>query len=157
MVATESRRRAALLTEQFRDGKISNFDFEESWPRCDRRDRALRAIGTMLWRFYSDGHEHTLVEEGYVLSPEGREIFDRCALFLRTDLEYQWPKENFIGVGGLGVLGRILTLGLSVFIDRAWRRREERRLTAMAVIGEKAAWPFLTTDEYSLHQNPRSQ
>jgi hypothetical protein len=61
----------------------------------------------MLWRFYSDLEQHTLVEEGHMLAAEGREIFNRCILFLRTDLEYQWPKENFTGIGGLGILGRI--------------------------------------------------
>ena len=102
MVDTEPRQRAAELIEKLRDGTISNFDFEESWPRYDKRDRALRAIETMIWRFYSDGHEHTLAEEGHLLTAEGREIFDRCVLFLRTGLEYQWPKDNFIGIGGLG-------------------------------------------------------
>jgi hypothetical protein len=51
------------------------------------------------------------------LTAEGREFFERCLLFLRTGLEYQWPKDNFIGIGGLGLLGRLFTRGLSAFLD----------------------------------------
>jgi len=108
----------------------------------------------MLWRSYSDVHEHTVTEEGHQLSPEVREIFDRCALFLRTDLEYRWPTDNFAGNGGLGIPGRILTLGLSAFLDRALQRREERRLRQMRVIGEGASWPFFSTVDYERHHAP---
>jgi hypothetical protein len=151
MIDIEARSRAAELIEKFSDGRLSNFDFEESWPRYDRRGHALRAIETMLWRFYSDGYEHTLVEDGYILTAEGRQIFDRCILFLRTDLEYRWLRDNFLGIGGLGLLGRVLTLGLSVFLDRALQRSEERRLTELQVIGANAVWPFFTTAEFVQH------
>ena len=153
MVDAEARRRAAELVERFRDGTISNFEFDESWPRCDRRDRGLRAVKTMIWRFYSDLEEHTLTEEGHMLTSDRLDICDRCVLFMRSDLEYAWPEDNFLGIGGLGIAGRIFTLGLSVFIDRALRRREERRLHAMQVIGENATWPFLTSREYALHRS----
>jgi hypothetical protein len=94
MVDVESRRCAAEIVERFRDGTISNFDFEELWPVHDRRDRGLKAIRTLLWRFYDDGHEHTLTEEGHLLTPEGRDLFDRCALFRRTNFEYVWLKTT---------------------------------------------------------------
>jgi hypothetical protein len=152
MVDFEARARAADLIDEFKDGAISNLDFEESYPRYDKRDRAMKAIETMLWRFYDDCSEHTLVEEGHDLSPEGRALFDRCALYLRTGLEYQWTEDNFRGIGGLGIVGRILTLGLSIFLDRALQRREERRLAALQVFGSNAVWPFFTTAEYLLHR-----
>ncbi len=144
--------KAADLIIRFRDGHITNFDFDESWPHYDRRDRGLKAVQTMLWRSYSDVHEHTLTEEGHQLSPELHELFDRCALFLRTDLEYEWPYDNFIGIGGLGIFGRILTLGLSTFLDRAIQKREEQRLTQMLVIGTEAAWPFISVTDYERHR-----
>jgi hypothetical protein len=152
MVDTEPRRQAAELIEKFRDGLISNFDFEDSWPRADRRDRAMKAISTMLWRTYSDVQEHRLIEEGHLLTSEQREIFNRCW----TNLEYQWAEDSFIGIGGLGAFGRIFTLGLSALVEGTLRRREERRLTALHVIGEEATWPFLTADEYQLHQSGRT-
>ena len=152
MIDTDSRRNAAELIERFRDGEISNFEFADSWPRYDGRDRALKAVETMLWRSYSDLDEHTLAEEGHELTSEVRDIFDRCILFLRSDLEYQWPEDNFIGIRGLGSFGRIFTLGLSVFLDRARERREKRRLVALRVVGENAVWPFFETEEYTLQR-----
>ena len=101
-VDIESRQRAAELTEEFRDGIISNFDFEEAWPSYDKRDRALKAIETMLWRFYSDGHEQAMVEEGHTLNSEQGEIFNRCVLFLRTDLNIngRWTTSLLLVVWG---------------------------------------------------------
>ncbi len=106
----------------------------------------------MLWRYYDDCREHTMTEEGHLLTPEGRELFDRCALFLRTRLEYLWPEDNFVGIGGLGIVGRICTLGLSVFFDRALERRAMRELEVIEAIGSTAVWPFFTTEEYSQHR-----
>lgn len=152
MVDVQARQQAADLIEKFRDGTISNFEFQDSYPRYDRRDRALRAIETFLWMFYDDCREHTLVEPKHALTPAGRELFERCALFLRTQLEYQWPEDNFIGIDGLGVVPRILTLGLSWLLDRALRRRNERKLGRLQLDESNPIWPFFTMEEYSLHR-----
>jgi len=113
----------------------------------------MKAISTMLWRTYSDLHEHTLADEGLELPPEQREIFNRCVLFLLTDLEYQWAEDNFIGFRLLGFLERVFTFGLSTRLATCLHGREERRLIALHVIGEEAIWPFLTANEYRLHQS----
>jgi len=129
--------------------------FEQRWPRFDH------GIYCSLSDWFAEFLQHNRISPlallvttvfwtvlwgpaGLILAlrSEGREIFDRCALFLRTDLEYQWPKDNFVGIGGLGPVGRILTLGLSVFFDRALRRREEQRLTELRVVGPNATWPL---------------
>jgi hypothetical protein len=57
-------------------------------------------------------------------------------------------EDNFIGIGGLGMLGRILTLGLSTFLDRALQRRAERELAKMRVTGPDPIWPFPTVQDY---------
>lgn len=101
----------------------------------------------MLWRFYDDREEHRLSHEGHLLTPDGRAIFNRCVAFLRSDLEYEWRDDNFRNFGGFGVAGQIITLGLSIFVDRWMRKREERRLVYLKVIGEEAIWPFLTSSD----------
>lgn len=153
MVDEVARRSAADLVEKFRDGSLSNFDFEESWPLCDRRDRALRAIETMLWRFYDDGFEHKLTDEGHLLNSEGHDIFSRCAAFLRSNLEYEWPDDNFASVGGFGLPGRVLSLGLSIFVERWLQRREVQTLSNLSVIGANATWPFLTSADLASHRS----
>ncbi len=87
MAGLQARRTAAQAVRDFRDCRISNCDFEAKWPRYDKRDRGLLAIETMLWRSYDDLHEHKL-DGGHALTQEGRDMFDRCALFLETGIEY---------------------------------------------------------------------
>ena len=146
MVEHEARRRAAQLVRRFRDGEITNEEFDAAWPDS-REDRALPAVSTMLWASYSDLREHRL-EGRQALTHEGRQLFGRCALFLDLDYEYEWPKHNFIGIGGLGPWFRVLTLGLSWFVDR-WIKQRNRRLQAeMEAAGDFDVWPFRRRTDY---------
>jgi len=95
MVDAKARKVAVEAIRSFRDCRISNLDFEEQWPWYDENDRALFAIETMLRRFYDDSHEHKL-DGRHALTPAGRDILDRCVLFLETELEYKWPKDDFM-------------------------------------------------------------
>jgi hypothetical protein len=140
MVDPQARRNAAQAVLDFRDCRISNCDFEAKWPRYDKRDRGLLAIETMLWRFYDDLREHKL-DEPFALTQEGRDMFDRCALFLETGIEYQWPKDDFIAYGP-GT--EIVTLGLP---DAAGRE-----LIDLHVIGDDACWPFATRAEFEFYR-----
>ncbi len=153
MVDEVARLCAADLVEMLRDGGISNFDFEESWPLYDRRDKAVIAVETMLWRYYDDGFEHKLTDEGHLLDSEGHKTFSRCAAFLRSNLEYEWPDDNFASVGGFGLPGRVLSLGLSILVERWLRRREVQKLSNLSVIGANATWPFLTFADLTAQQS----
>ncbi len=139
MINRHNRERAASLIEQLRDGTLSNFDFEAQWPQC-RSDRALKAIGSMLWRYYDDLFEHTLTE-AYAVSGEAREIFDRCALFLFSDLEYLWPRDDFFDAGvdsGSGLLGLSDTCFDFPDCDPE----------GTGVGGDIAVWPFMRAAEF---------
>jgi hypothetical protein len=138
MVDAASRTRAAEAIQRFRDGAITNMEFEGLWPCYDRRDRGLRAIETMLWRFYDDFREHKLAED-YELTPEGRRLFDRCILFLRTELEYSWADDDFIGTRSHAGL---TLLGLS---ESNW---EDVRLKHLHIVGDDPFWPFFSRREY---------
>jgi hypothetical protein len=146
MVDCEARRRAAQLVRRFGDGEITNDEFEDDWPDS-RDDRALRAVGTMLWGSYSDLYPHRLVGK-HALAEEGRRLFRRCALFLESDREYEWPRDSFTGIGGFGPVIRVLTLGLSYFADR-WIERGHRRARAeLEAAGDFGVWPFLQRADY---------
>jgi hypothetical protein len=138
MIDRHDRNRAASLVEQLRDGKVSNFDFEGQWPQRGD-DRALKAISSMLWSYYDDLYEHNLTE-AHALSGEARELFDRCALFLLSDLEYLWPRDNFVSAGSSTTRG---LLGLS----GTWRFPGcDPEDTGAS--GDVAVWPFLTAADY---------
>ena len=81
------RREAAKSVRRFRDGEITNDEFEDSfYPLLGRTDdRALRAIATAIWCSYKGLREETLP----ALHGEDRALFDRCVLFLRSDLPYE--------------------------------------------------------------------
>jgi hypothetical protein len=158
-----SREAATSLIFRFRDGKLTNDQFEDQWPCSD--DRALRAISTMIWCFYNDTHEHTLTGR-YGLTAEGHALMTRCALFAESDLPYEWPEDNFIGIGGLGspvILGLTvlsafwlqvwwplmpLTIGSVLLIDQWVKRRLARFWERMETIGDLSIWPFIHQADY---------
>jgi hypothetical protein len=148
MVDSESRRVAAEVLEKFRDGVITNCDFEGLWPLYNRGDRGPNAIETMVWRYYDDLREHKLTGE-HSLTDLGRLVFDRCVLFLRTECEYAWPDDNF-APGKPGSRG-LITLGLSDAHDRL----EETCLKELHVEGESPFWPFCSRSEYECAQSRR--
>ncbi len=93
MVYRRKRALAAGVLREFRDGGITNDEYEDRWPR-NRGDRVFWAIYDQLWFYYDDIKTHRLTGK-YELSPESRELFDRCILFLESDLEYDWPAAKF--------------------------------------------------------------
>lgn len=139
MVERIIRDRAASLVERFRDGQISNFDFEAQWPHA-KNDRALDAISSVLWGFYDDLHEHKLIEE-FALSSEARKLFDRCVLFLYSNLEYVCAETGSIAASSVpagGILGLSNTGGSF----------PGSGLVSDDSAGDAAAWPFFTLSDY---------
>jgi hypothetical protein len=87
-----------------------------------------------LWLGYSDVREPAL-SGTYPLTLENRAVYERCLLFLKSDLEFQWPPSDFkLRYGLLRVLG----------FGRALKRREDPEMS----IGEKEFWPFLKKVDY---------
>jgi len=137
MVDSVARINAAEALKDFRDGQITNFDFEGRWPCYDDRDRGLHAIETMIWRSYDDFRGHTLTGE-HGLSDESRLVFDRCVLLLLSECEYAWPDDDFMQAGASS--GGLTTLGLSDTYDP--------RLRELHVEGDDPFWPFSNLSEY---------
>jgi len=133
-----SRDIAASLIRRFRDGALTNDQFCDDWP-CGSDDRALLAIDSMLWHFYSDVRAHTLT-----LTPEGYALFSRCALFADGDLadEWEWPGNEFIGTKGFG-LGSLV-----FFLARALQLFDRRAVQRMKASGNFDIWPFIRHSDY---------
>lgn len=139
MVERIIRDRAASLVEQLRDGQISNFDFEARWPHA-KKDRALDAIRSVLWGFYDDLREHKLIEE-FGLSREARILFDRCVLFLYSNLEYVGAEDSTTAASSVPAGG---ILGLS----NTGSSFSGSGLVSDDSAGDAAAWPFFTLSDY---------
>jgi hypothetical protein len=145
MVDVEARKQAADLVQKFRDGVITNDEFRDSWPRRKNkeqaRDRALGAINSMLWFTYSDTRSHKLT-----LTSDLRSLYDRCYLFLKSDIEYKWQRDEFVASWVQAF--RVFTLGLSSFFDRPFARRlAEQPPSASQISGPDAIWPFYSAEE----------
>lgn len=89
MIDRQARDTAAKVLQAFMDGTISNVEYEDSLPRS-KDDPALHAIHVQLWFYYSDLRQHKLIGK-HTLSPEARALYERSVLFLKSDLEFQWP------------------------------------------------------------------
>jgi len=133
MVNRHARDTAAEAIRDFMNGSITNREYERRFPTA-RGDPALWAIHTALWSGYSDVSEHTMTGK-YALTDEGRAIVERCVVFLRSDLEFQWPPPKFRLL--YGIL-RVLGLG------RVVKRWEDEDMS----IGDREVWPFLKKAQY---------
>jgi hypothetical protein len=94
MVDKAKRMEAAKLIEDFLSCRITNLEYDGSYPCSD--DPALLAIYSRLWFAYSDIDEHRM-DGKHALSSEGRQVAENCILFLKTEVEYRGP-TNFISL-----------------------------------------------------------
>ena len=104
----------------------------------------------MLWRFYDDHQEHALIGRKS-LDEHGRSELTRYVAFLDTSLAYEWSKDNFIAIGGLGLLVP-LSLGLLWPVDwwiKARLRKADERLGGE---GDLDVWPFLRRADYATNR-----
>lgn len=128
MIDHKARGIAADVLREFMEGSISNDDYERRYPKS-KGDPALWEIYVQVWFFYSDLKTHALTSK-YALNPERRAFIERCILFLRSDVEFEWPRQKFRPwYGILWLLG----------FRRILKRWEEEELG----IGDKEVWPFL--------------
>jgi hypothetical protein len=133
MIDRHARDIAAEALLEFMEGSISNDEYERRLPR-NKDDPALWAVHEQIWLSYSDLKEHTLTGK-HALTEEGGAVFERCILFLRSDLEFQWPPPKIrLGYAILRLLGFGWLL----------KRREAEEMS----IGDMEVWPFLKKAEY---------
>jgi hypothetical protein len=133
MIDRHARDTGADALRDFVEGSISNEEYERRYPKS-KDDPALWEIYVQVWFFYSDVKAHTLTGK-HALDQERRAFLERCILFLKSDIEFQWPRQKFrpwYGILRLLGFGRIL------------KRREEEEMS----IGDKEVWPFLKQAQY---------
>jgi len=136
MVDRIARDRFAELLRHYAAGLISNDSFEDNLP-LKSKDRAVNTIfWNGAWMLYDDTHEYKLSGE-YRLSKRAKREVARWILFLKSDLEYEWPPIR--GIYGFPYyLLIILTFGLILpFVKRYLRKA-----------GDEEVWPFLRRTDY---------
>jgi len=103
MIDENARLRAVTLLEKVITKKMTNWQLEDSWPES-KDAPALNCIFRWIWTLYDDGKETPVIEK---LSPDNREVFDRCLAFLKSDHEFPvksvTPAESVLIRQGWGV------------------------------------------------------
>ena len=144
MVDAAARRKLAEALRHLVTGQITNDEFEDrTRVRWRSKDRCIRAIWNQAWHLYDDTKEYRLRGKDAPSAKDKKEIA-RWQLFLRTDLEYEWPPV--FGLSWLEVIGDILTFNLlwrMVLLPRLIRSRTFR------------VWPFFRVSDYQMaRQSP---
>ena len=131
MVNEKARAEASSIIRRFLSGTVDNFALADNFPR-NNSDPALNAIQRRLWFHYDDVKQHQC--EFPLNSPE-EILFRRCALFLDTTLEYEWPRLR-----GHNLAHPIVAI-FSGDLFRSRAIRDAKRA------GEYAVWPFFRASD----------
>jgi hypothetical protein len=100
MVDRSARLTAIDFSQRALVGNITNWEFDDKWPKSE--DRALQPMAEYLWLFYDDNSEYLLNFRKQ--KPDVVALVERCIAFLSSDLECDWPEHNFVGRGVIGSL-----------------------------------------------------
>lgn len=131
MVDRGNRDLGAAKLRDFLDGKITNDEFLNTFPRS--KDHALQAALRLAWNCQSDFRVHALTGKDKP-QMECKILLERCWLFLKTNLEYDWNSihpptaRGFLELIGLGWLRRVMTRKYPM--------------------GETEIWPFFKRTDY---------
>ncbi len=88
MIDAEARKKTCDLLSSLCAGIISNDEFEAGYP--ESLDRGVRAVERFASSLYHDTEKHYL-SGAYATSSAERELCARCAMFLKSEIEYRWP------------------------------------------------------------------
>jgi len=84
----EARKKAANVLTQFYQGDITTDQFQIQWDKIETDDSLLKQIYWCIWGFYDDLWPYKL-KGRHALDPMSKGFFERCIIFLHSDLE--WP------------------------------------------------------------------
>ncbi|MDY3555561.1 hypothetical protein R5W24_004704 [Gemmata sp. JC717] len=100
MVLPEARAELREALSALVAGRLSNDGFDDVYYRlCVRSpDRAVEEIGQFGWGLYSSDLLWPYYLTGrHATTAEARAVAERCDLFLRSGLEYEWPRYPALG------------------------------------------------------------
>ena len=131
MVDRDCRDDLARAIRRFAAGLITNDEFEAATVGCPLSpDAAVRSLCQAAWYLYDDLHEHRL-EGRFRLGKDSRRELARWLVFLKSNLEYEWP--DLTGWSWFLTVPNLVTFGLLRRLVRHWHDQR----------GDARAWPFI--------------
>jgi hypothetical protein len=136
MIDRQSRTKLAELIRHLAAGRMTNDEFENRVPFRSTDPAIWAVFSSGAWFLYSDLRQYRLTGK-YRLPKEARREVARWIVFLKTDLEYEWPKLGRFG-SLLLLVGNLFSIGLLSVVYRRYIRR----------FGDWDVWPFLRRAHY---------
>jgi hypothetical protein len=131
MVDRERRDQLAGAIRRLTAGLITNDEFEAATIASERsQDTAIRSLRQAAWSLYDDRRAHRLEGRCRLGKAERRELA-RWIIFLKSNLEYEWP--DLTSWPWLLAIPNLLTFGLIGRLVRRWHDQ----------CGDAHAWPFI--------------
>jgi hypothetical protein len=134
MIDRHAREQLATAVRQFGIGAITNRQFETAVPKS--KDPAIRAVEEYVWRFYDDFLVHRMAGDR-ALSLGLRRDFARAVIFLKSDLEYNWPSP---AARYRDMVSRWIFWGTAGFWHPPIKERNQS--------GDLRVWPFYSAEDY---------
>jgi len=125
-----------LLIRRLVAGRITNDELEAGLPLGSADPAVSQVYYLGLLSLYSDLSEHRLIGCRR-LSRDARREIARLILFLKSDLDYEWPRRQ-PWQELLWMLAGLLTLG---FAGRFYRSQ-------LRTQGEIRVWPFVRQEDF---------
>lgn len=146
-VHSDARQLLASNIRLFLTGGITNDDLlygygENKAARLyiQSQDPAVQAVYRRLVITFDTYSEVASIESFGLTNDECREV-ERTALFLESDLEYEWPDRNMRWFGMLlQVSLTVLTCG---YYGRLWAGQ-------YGLAGDESVWPFISRKDYEV-------
>ena len=113
-----------------------NFEFDDAVFEIKTMDVGVIEIRQNVWLTYDDLRKHKM-EGAWALSPEQLDIIKRCIVFLKSNIEYKWPKWPLYYRATRFIISLILGGKLTKTLDDRFNGG-----------GDLAVWPFFSAEEY---------
>ena len=136
MIDRDARDRMVLQIRRLATGRITNDEFQDRQPLGSRDPAMMEIFDRGVSGLYSDLHEHRLTGRDR-MSREVRREVARIILFLKSDLDYEWPTPA-LWQELLWMVAGLLTLRGGGRFYMRW----------MGTHGEVGVWPFLRREDF---------
>ena len=113
-----------------------NFEYDDAVFDIKTEDYGVIDIRQNIWLTYDDLRKHKM-EGAWALSPEQSDIIKRCIVFLKSDVEYNWPKWPLYYKAARPILFLISYGILTKTLDNHFNGG-----------GAMEVWPFFSSEEY---------
>jgi hypothetical protein len=159
MIDIVGRRELSEKLRHLVNGRIASEEFTDAQPRGGT-DPALHEVWKFGWGLYSDNRPPYLLRGEHALPAEAKRIAARAVLFLRSDLEYEWPEVPWLVGRTFAFLFGWLPVFVAALILATWGSSIAAvflfviavLIAAAGLIGVKRGWVFRSSARWRIAQ-----